>query len=759
MELNSTEQLQKTRSNSSGARLLVFLILIFVLTVVALAVVLAVTVVTINKNATNQGFLATTTVENPKPTSIDEVPCLTKGCILAAARILESINVDVNPCDDFYNFACGNWIQRHVIPEDNAVIGTVSILSEDVSTTIKNVLEASKSAGDTEVIQKARNYYRSCMNQDRIEQLGLTFIQTYMNTFGGWPVMGNSLGGNWQENNYTLNKLLLNARKDTKSPPLIEIGVRQDVKNPSKSIIYIDQPTLEMPSRDYYLKGSNDTTLMAFRTMWKDLAIELGAESQTADKDANDVVDLQTDIANITVPMEDRRDLESLNNKMTIGDLENNFTGIEWKVLVQETFNMVGISVTDSEPVIVLVPKYFSKLGQVIAKYNKRTMANYIIGSRILDKTFLLPKRINEIREKYQQVLFGTTTQSSRWETCTSLVKDAMPEVVGRLFVMASFKKEAKADVLDLIEHLRITFKGMIDKVDWMEFQTKILAKEKVDYMEPRIGYPEMVYDDIDLNKMYENVTIDIDDPLRNFISIYDDKVTQSLQEIRKPFDRSKWDMSPAEVNAYYNPGTNQITFLAAILQPPLYVNDQPAYLNFGGIGNIIGHEITHGFDDQGRLYDKEGNMKSWWTNTDVQKFKERAQCIIDQYSNFTVTGTNGKTLNGINTLGENIADNGGISESFQAYQSWLFTKRAGKAEAKLPGLPFTPNQLFFVNVAQVLCENIRDEAKLQLILTDSHSISMYRVIGPMQNLYDFSKAWNCTSGSFMNPTKKCAVW
>ncbi|XP_060596084.1 neprilysin-like, partial [Ruditapes philippinarum] len=458
------------------------------------------------------------------------------------------------------------------------------------------VLEASNKADDAEAIKKSRNYYKACVNEGR-------------------------------GNNYL---------------PLIDVGVTQDDKHPTKHILYIDQPDLGMPSRDYYLKGRDDKTLMAYQTMIQESAVAFGADEITAANDAKDIVDIEIELANITVPKEERRDPEKLYNKMTLGELSNNFTGVDWKKLVKGTMQIIGLSIDDSEPVLAIAPPFLEKIGDLLTKYSSRVIVNYVLSRRVLGKTLYLPKVFTDIKLKYRK--------SPRWQSCGDNVKNTMPEVVGRLFVEDAFRKEAKKDVLDLVGKLRVSFKGMIDDLPWMESATKQVAKEKADFIEPRIGYSDVVYNDSALNDMYENVTVYTDDPLRTLISASEAAVIKRLYDLRKDVDKNDWEMSPATVNAGYNPETNQITFPAAILQPPFYSHDQPAYLNYGGIGYVIGHEITHGFDDQGRLYDKIGNLHSWWSDTDAAKFKERAQCIIDQYSNFTVPGTGGMTLNGVNT-------------------------------------------------------------------------------------------------------------
>ncbi|XP_053403714.1 membrane metallo-endopeptidase-like 1 isoform X2 [Mercenaria mercenaria] len=599
------------------------------------------------------------------------------------------------------------------------------------------------------------------MDKDKAEALTLRTIHQYTEAFGGWPVLGSNDGGKWDPNRYNLENLLVHSKQRGTSMPLIEVGVVNDILNPTKYILYIDQASLGMPSREYYLKDRYDKILMAYQTLLEESYVAFGADPTTAENDAKDVVDMEIEVANITLPSELRRDVTKWKNKKTIGELGDKFPGVDWKKLITGTMKIIGMSINDSEPVVAVSPSFLQKIGNVISKYPSRVIANYIIGSVVMDGKviFYLPQIFKDIQHRYQQVLSGTTQESARWQKCSNNVKLVFPEAVGRLFVEEKFRTGAKENVLELVDNLKKAFKGMVDELTWMEDSTKQLAKEKADVMEAMIGYPDLLFNDSALHSKYENVTVYIDDPLRTIINAGEAAVIRGLQKLRKVVDKTEWMSSAADVNAFNLIFRNQILFPAAILQPPYYSYEQPEYLNYGGIGYVIGHEICHGFDDQGRNFNKYAGMINWWSDNDSAKYKDRAQCIIDQYDNFTVPGTDGTKLNGRLTIGENIADNGGIKESFKAYREWLKTNRHGKEEQKLPGLNYTPNQLLYLNAAQVWCDETRKEEKLKRIYTDSHSYQMFRVIGPLQNSEEFSIAWNCPAGSYKNPPNKCTVW
>ncbi|XP_052760153.1 membrane metallo-endopeptidase-like 1 isoform X1 [Mya arenaria] len=753
----STDTLHRNgaTSQSGATRLLAFLVVLFALATVALAVVLAFTVLKVEDDKE-----PVPTVNPAETESVGkEDVCLTEGCVMAAARVRAAMNPTADPCADFYQFSCGGWLKTNVIPEDKSSFGSFYKIRDDVDIIVKGVLEAENKPEDPQIVRKARNYYKICMNEKKVEDLGLTYLLHYLETLDGLPALGPRPGGRWNKASFDIVNLMVKARKGVDLIPLIDIGVMQDDKKPTNYILYVDQPDLGMPSRDYYLKERNDTMLMAYQTLMKDFMVAIGVDETTASQDAQDVVDMEIELANITIPKEERRDPEKMYNKMTVTELTQNFTDVDWMRLVSGTFKHIGITLPTTEPVVAVAPAFLEKIGSLLHKYPARTLATYVLLQRTVGKTFYLPEMFRAIKQKYNKVLSGTATVPARWQSCAGSVKSAMPEVVGRLFVQEAFKEDAKKDVLMLVDKLREAFKEMIDGLPWMAYTTKQTAKEKANFIDPRIGYQDLVYKDAALEEKYENVTIDVEDPLKTLVNIGEAGVVETLQKLRKTYDKSEWHMSPATVNAYYMSGVNSITFPAAILQPPFYSKDQPAYLNFGGIGYVIGHEITHGFDDRGRLYDKFGNLESWWSEQDTERFKERAQCIIDQYDGFVVPGTGNMTINGINTQGENIADNGGIKESFWAYRKWVESARGGREEEKLPGLDYTPNQLYFLNAAQVWCGKMRDSAKIERIRTDPHSIMDYRVYGPLQNFDEFSRAWQCPEGSYMNPRKKCSVW
>lgn len=682
--------------------------------------------------------------------------CVTKDCVLAAANMLASMDEAADPCDNFYEYACGGWIKSHVIPEDKAVLGTFYQLRDDVDVKLKAVLEEPIVAGEWESIQKAKNYYQSCVNTSLLEDKNLTVVMDTIEELGGWPVLSSS----WSESSYNLEDILITSRKFTNSPPLFDSYAYTDAKNPNGRVLYIDQQGFGMPNRDYFLKGRNDKTLLAYETFATQFAVMFGANPTRAMIDMKDMVDFEIRLANISLPEAERRDEIKMYNLQSLGDIITNYTGIDWMKYFTQVLNMnnINIEVTRREPIVNRNPEYFRQLSSILNTTPKRTIANYLVWRYVKRLPNVLPERIQQLETQYRKALIGTAQIEPRWKTCVSAANTNFGLSVGNLFIHKYFGPEAKVDVENMIKELRYAMKELINGNDWMDDKTKELAKEKADYITPRIGYPDEVDLEAKVNKEYELIEIKADQLYKNTVAIMIAGSVKNLKELREPVDKGKWDTAPATVNAFYDPQKNQIMFPAGILQPPFYHKNYPDYLNYGGIGYVIGHEITHGFDDSGRQYDKDGKLNQWWTETAINKFKSKAECIENQYGNYTVKIANMK-LNGKLTLGENIADNGGIRESFKAYRKLVKDKHKGKEEKALPGMQYTPNQLFFLNAAQVWCGIIRPQEAIRRIIVDPHSDTQSRVHGPLQNFDEFSKTFNCQPGTTMNPIKKCVVW
>ncbi|XP_064611411.1 neprilysin-like isoform X2 [Liolophura sinensis] len=681
--------------------------------------------------------------------------CLDPDCVKASARLMSSMNPHANPCDDFFEYACGTWNKLNVIPEDKPSYNTFSKLRDDLQVVLKELLEVRISPDEGEATKKAKYLYQSCVNETLIDSRGLNPAFTLLEEFGGWPVVN---GSDWDETSFDLVKLLAKLRLYN-NKILIEQWVGSDDKQSDTNIIQIDQPELGMPSRDYYLKGRDDAVVKTYEDFARQVAIFLGAEPERAAREMKQMVDLEVALANITIPQDQRRDSEALYNKMTVGELADNITGFDWRQYLNLLFNEANMTIEDSEEVVVYAPQYLIGLMNILEETDNRTLANYLIWRIMMNRVNNLPEKYRSVKKEYNKVIFGSKAERARWRDCVTFVNDNMGNAVGRLFIEEHFDEGAKHSALDMIAHIRHSFYELLEEVTWMNDETRRVAKDKAEAISEKIGFPEYIKNNTALDYDFGDLEFDPNKYFENILANIKSMALNNLKKLREPVDRTRWSTTPAVVNAFYSSPKNQIMFPAGILQPPFYSKGYPKSLNFGGIGMVIGHEITHGFDDRGRQFDKNGNLKQWWSNEVIERFKDAAQCIVDQYSNFTLEEV-GMNLNGIQTQGENIADNGGLKEAYRAYSNWVKNERDGQEEPRLPGLEnFSHEQLFFLNFAQVWCGTIRPQEALNRIRTGVHSPGRFRVIGTLQNSRDFSSAFNCEVGSHMNPAKKCSVW
>lgn len=704
-------------------------------------------------------FFATNRADQIEATGI----CITAACAKAASRILTAADFSVKPCDNFYEFACGKWMDRNIVPEDKSYHAAFTILRDEVQIIIKGLLENNGTENDIESVSKARNLYKSCMNIDLIDKRDISVLFPVLEELGGWPVLGNSTGGRLTFDNYSLNELFGRLMRYYNSP-LISMYVYQDYKQNNRNIIYMDQASLLLPSRNYYTKGKDDVVIRGLTEVITTFCKLIGLNTDDVRQDVSDMIDFEIGLAKIMTPREQRRDYEKRYNPFKVGQLNKEF-GISLKHnfsfegYLRETFSMKGVEIelNNEDTVIIQDMNYTSKFIDFLDSYSPRTVANYVILRFLRNRWNNLPERFTDLVLELSKLTDGRTISKPRWQKCSSLVTSYIGLAVGRLFVKDNFAPDAKVGMSTMIKYIKESFNDILNELDWMDEDTMTAAEEKIEYMEEKIGYDEDILDDELLDRRHENVSIDPNFYFDNVLGLLHTTVKENLIKLRSKVYRLGWETAPSTVNAYFSSSDNRIIFPAGILQQPYYHKDQLWSLNFGAIGTLIGHEITHGFDDGGRQFDKDGRLDQWWNDNAIERFKKKSDCFKNQYGNFRLPEAGGIKMNGINTLGENIADNGGIKQSFRGYQKWL--KHNGGEEKLLPGVNLTNNQLFFIAFAQIRCTNMRKKDAIGSILTAVHSPARFRVIGTLQNYKEFARVYNCPVGSFMNPVKKCSVW
>ncbi|KAM5277240.1 endothelin-converting enzyme 2 isoform 10-T10 [Hipposideros larvatus] len=646
--------------------------------------------------------------------------CLTEACIRVAGKILESLDRGVSPCEDFYQFSCGGWIRRNPLPDGRSRWNTFNSLWDQNQAILKHLLENATFNSSSEAERKTQRFYLSCLQVERIEELGAQPLADLIEKIGGWNVTGP-----WNQDNFV--EVLKAVAGTYRATPFFTVYVGADSKSSNSNVIQVDQAGLFLPSRDYYLnRTANEKVLTAYLDYMEELGMLLGGQPVSTREQMRQVLELEIQVANLTVPQDQRRDEEKIYHKMSIAELQALAPSMNWLEFL--SFLLSPLELGDSEPVVVYGTNYLQQVSELINRTEPSILNNYLIWNLVQKTSLSLDRRFESAQEKLLETLYGTKKSCMpRWQTCISNTDDALGFALGSLFVKATFDRQSKEIAEGMISEIRTAFEEALDQLPWMDERTRQAAKEKYEVSE--------------------------DSFFQNMLNLYNFSAKVMADQLRKPPSRDQWSMTPQTVNAYYLPTKNEIVFPAGILQAPFYARNHPKALNFGGIGVVMGHELTHAFDDQGREYDKEGNLRPWWQNESLAAFRNHTACMEEQYSQYQV---NGEKLNGRQTLGENIADNGGLKAAYNAYKAWL---RKHGEEQQLPAVGLTNHQLFFVGFAQVWCSVRTPESSHEGLVTDPHSPARFRVLGTLSNSRDFLRHFGCPVGSPMNPGQLCEVW
>jgi len=693
--------------------------------------------------------------------------CLTPGCVVAASELIHSMDQTADPCTDFYQFACGGFVAETVIPDHQTSKGSFSVVRDKLNERLRKIFEAKSLATEPKVYEHVRNLYQTCMDKETIEKNSVNDLKEIVAKLGGWPVLE---GEKWTGENFKWHELSIKASDEgLSSDRMISIGIGTDSKDSLKRILEIDQPGLGL-SREYLIKGFADKDVQAYYNYMVQTAVFMGAKEEVAKVEMKEALELELKLAEMSLPREERRNKTALYNPMTLKKVQELIPEIPLIQYVNDILGSADVTVNENEVVNVAVPKYITDFRAYIAKASPRAQANYIVWRNVKFAMSYLNEEALDIKLAYSKVLTGKAQEAPRWEKCVKstagldgtylyFYEGSLTNAVGGMYAREHFDLNAKDIADQMVENVREEFKKMLDELDWMDSKTKSRAQKKADQITPHIAYAKEILDDKLINEFYQGIDLQKDSYLKNIIRLKKFISLYYVKEFRTPIDKKSWKThgGAAIVNAFYNPAENSIQFPAGILDGVFFNADRPLYMNYGAIGFVVGHEITHGFDDQGSQKDGDGNLVDWWEPETKKKYLEKAQCIIDQYGNYTVE-VDGETLNvnGINTQGENIADNGGIKETFRAYESVV---RKYGPEPILPGLGFSQRQLMWLSGASVWCSVRRPASLKNQVLTDPHSPGIYRVNGPFANMPEFAQDWGCPAGSKMNPVKRCNVW
>lgn len=625
----------------------------------------------------------------------------------------------VSPGDNFFLYVNGGWLKTAEIPSTESQAGSFLDLINSTRENLKGLLEeaAKNNAPAGSIEQKIGDLYTSGMDSAAIEALGYNPVKPELQKI------------NELKSIPELMKMVAEQHTEMKSP-LFSQYVGSDEKNSARNIAIFSQGGLGLPDRDYYFKTDSATqkVVAAYRTYVTKLFALTGADSVTAAKKANEIYTLEKQIAASHRTNVELRDPESNYHKMAVADLDKKMPAFGWNTLLKN----MNIH-TDS--VNVTQPLFYEKLNSLLVSVPLDTWKDYLKCHTLNAASNALSSEFVNASFDYGKSLSGQKEIKTRWKRISGVVDIYLGDGLGQLYVKKYFTEDAKKRMLDLVNNLKKAFEIRIEKLDWMSDSTKTIAEGKLNAIIEKIGFPDKWRD-------YSKVTIDKSKYYENRLSAGKNEYAFQTSKIDKPVDKTEWGMTPPTINAYYNPSFNEIVFPAGILQFPFFDPNADDAINYGGIGMVIGHEMTHGFDDQGAQYDKDGNLKLWWGKEDYAKFKAKAKQVIDQYNSFTILDS--LHINGALTTGENIADLGGITIAYDAFK---MTKQ-GKDTVKIDG--FTPDQRFFISLGQIWRSKTKDESERLYLNVDSHSPAMWRVNGPLMNFAPFYAAFNVKPGEKM---------
>jgi putative endopeptidase len=641
-----------------------------------------------------------------------------------------SIDRKADPCGNFYQYACGGWMAANPLPNDHSRWGRFNELQEHNRIILQSILENAMTdkPGRTVVEREIGDFYAACMDQKAIDERGLSALTAELDRIDGM-----------RDKSALTDEVARLYRAGSQT--FFRFSSSQDAKDSTSTIGDLDQGGLGLPDRDYYLK--TDQKSVQLRTKYVEhlgrMFQLMGNSPAVASKKAEAVMAIETALAKGSLDNVSRRDPNKMYHLMTVHDLETLVPGLDWP----KFFASAGAPPIDK--LNVDVPDFVKALEAVLAGTSLDDLKTYLISQLVHDLSGNLPQRFqDENFDFFGKTLSGAKEMTARWKRCVDQVDNQLPDALGQKFVEKTLGPEGIRRTRELVGEIEKAMAADLKAIDWMSPKTKEQAMIKLKAVMNKIGSKQNWID-------YSTVKIGRDDALGNAERTNEFELRRQLQKIGKPVDKTEWAMSPPTVDAYYDPQLNNINFPAGILEPPFWDSKLDDAVNYGAIGAVIGHELTHGFDDQGRQFDAEGNLRDWWTAQDAKNFEERAQCLAKEYSSFTAVDD--VKLNGELTLGENTADNGGLRLAYMA----LMDKLAGKMPPKRDG--FTAQQRFFLGFAQIWCENHSAESARLRAQVDPHSPGEDRVNGVVSNMPEFQQAFHCKPTAPMVNLNRCRVW
>ncbi|MFZ0479141.1 MAG: M13 family metallopeptidase [Terriglobales bacterium] len=639
-----------------------------------------------------------------------------------------------DPCVDFYQYACGNWAKLHPIPPDSPDSDQFYNLDQYNQQILHAILDkaAVDDAGRDANTTKIGDYYASCVDDAAIEKKGLAPLKPELDRI-------DALTSKDQLPELLAHYQLINVNA------FIGFGSQQDFKDATRSIAVVQQGGLGLPEKDYYLReGAKDKEIRdQYVQHITNILKLLGASEKQAASDAAAIMKLETELAKVSLDITSQREPHNVYHMMPAKELQALTPVFNWEHFYPSSGSPALAEINVAEP------EFFKGMNRVIAETNLPTIKAYLRWQLVASiPGSILPKALDAEKFDFNgRKLSGTPEQQPRWKRCVRSTDASLPEALGKAYVVQQFSPSSKVKALQMIHDIEAAMDRDIESLDWMSAATKKRAQEKLHLIANKVGYPDKWRD-------YSKLEIVRGDAFGNNLRATEFESRRQLEKIGKLVDREEWLTSTPTVNAFYNPSMNDINFPAGVLQPAFFDASEPDAVNYGHIGLFMGHEITHGFDDEGRQFDGHGNLEDWWTKEDGEKFTEKAQCIVDEYGQFSVGDTK---INGKLTLGENTADNGGMRLTILAYLARASASGTDLEKKSEDG--YTPIQQMFLGFAQDWCSEWRPELERLVATTDPHSPARFRANGVLVNTPEFGKAFGCKVGQPMMPAKACRVW
>lgn len=690
--------------------------------------------------------------------------CKSQECRDAAESLLRNLNTSANPCTEFFNFACGGWSRDHPVPKTDSHWNQFNQADHLLTVQIKDLLEEESNEDEPGPVKDAKRQYAACLKTVD-EDESLRNLLEVGKVYGGWPMTVR----HWKGSDFHWQNMLADLIRDFSVSPITSVYVYVDRKQSNRSVLTVDQGGLTLP-RAMLVDAVAYSQQRATYRQWMFQTASLLASFQGHNipddllyLQVDEVIALEVAIAKLCSPMEMRRNVVRTYNPMTLRELQDwtdlaSLNHVNWLSLIRRLLTDTGLSVDWSEKLIVREVDYIFKVTQLLSQTPLKVISNYFHWRLVKSLGPEISPPLRRLAFQFEQVFTGATLEQPRWKDCITSVTSALGMAVGYSYVKAHFDHRAKRVAEEMTSRIKQVLSEEISHLKWMDSETRTAAKRKVNQMSQLIGFPTWITNYTALEHHY----IGLNTSDSHWLNVLDSRRysgRKMFQKLREPVDREEWPIPPAVVNAYYNPQGNSIIFPAGILQPPFFKKGRLEALNFGGIGVVVGHEITHGFDDVGRQSDGEGNLLQWWSEKTIEEYENIADCFISQYSRFRLPELDldllrPVTVNGAMTQGENMADNGGLRLALLAYRRFL--AETGP-EPLLPGLEhFTSEQLFFIAFATNWCESSTKESLLQEILSDPHSPHKFRVEGTLSNSAEFAAAFGCPLPS---KTSSCSIW